>query len=79
MNEPTSPQDGDDPTSPTPADHQRLADNPLAWITEIDGLLIDLRHAPRKIQEAAFEQGLIPFVPDNPEEAGDERNGDGTA
>ena len=44
----------------------RVDDNPLVWMLEIDGLLIDMRHAPRKLQEAAFERGLISYIPGEP-------------
>lgn len=35
--------------------------NPLIWMTEVNGLLVDLRDAPRELQVIAFEQGLIPM------------------
>jgi hypothetical protein len=38
--------------------------NPLIWMLEVDGFVMDIRHAPHEIQEAAFRQGLIPYVPD---------------
>lgn len=41
----------------------KLMDNPLAWLVLVDGLPVDLRDAPREVQEAAFRRGLIPFVP----------------
>ena len=41
----------------------RLEDNPLVWMIEIDGFIIDMRHAPREMQIAAYENGLIPYVP----------------
>lgn len=44
----------------------KLLDNPLAWIILVDGLPVDLRDAPREVQQAAFSQGLIPFVPEPP-------------
>jgi len=37
--------------------------NPMVWILEVDGLLVDIRHAPRDLQEFAFEKGLIPYIP----------------
>ena len=40
-----------------------LEDNALVWTVEVNGLLVDLRRMPRDLQEAAFRQGLIPFVP----------------
>ena len=41
-----------------------MADNPLAWIIEVNGFLIDVRSCPRAIQIAAYENGLIPFLPE---------------
>jgi hypothetical protein len=32
-------------------------------MAEVNGLLVDLRHMPREIQEIAFEDGLIPYIP----------------
>lgn len=40
-----------------------LADNPLVWMLEIDGLIMDIRQAPRDFQEQAYNSGLIPFIP----------------
>jgi hypothetical protein len=37
--------------------------NPRAWIISVNGFLIDARHAPRSIQEEAYRQGLIPYLP----------------
>ena len=34
----------------------------LFWTIEYNGLLIDARDLPRDVQEAAFEQGVIPYV-----------------
>lgn len=41
----------------------KLADNPLAWMITVNGLIIDARHAPREIQEEAVRRGLIPSLP----------------
>ncbi|QEH32578.1 hypothetical protein OJF2_10550 [Aquisphaera giovannonii] len=38
----------------------KTKDNPLAWLVEVDGLPMDLRRAPREIQEEALRLGLIP-------------------
>jgi uncharacterized protein DUF6398 len=37
--------------------------NPLIWMLEVNGFIIDVRHAPREIQEEAFRKGLIPYIP----------------
>ncbi len=41
----------------------KLDDNPLVWMLEVNGFLMDIRHAPREAQIAAYEEGLIPYVP----------------
>lgn len=41
----------------------RLEDNPLAWMIVVNGIALDVRDAPREIQEEAFRRGLIPYVP----------------
>lgn len=42
-----------------------MATNPLAWMIEINGLVVDARHLKREIQEEALRQGLIPYIPEN--------------
>jgi hypothetical protein len=41
----------------------RLDKNPLVWLVEINGYLVDLRQAPREIQEEAYRMGIIPYIP----------------
>lgn len=41
----------------------RLDDNPLVWMLNVNGFLMDIRHAPREAQVVAFEKGLIPCIP----------------
>jgi hypothetical protein len=41
----------------------RMDDNPLVWMLSVNGLLMDVRHAPREVQEIAFHKGLIPYIP----------------
>lgn len=41
----------------------KLDKHPLAWLIEVDGLIVDARRAPRHIQEEAFRKGLIPYLP----------------
>src|SRR3990172_3068436 len=40
-----------------------MEENPMAWMISVDGLIVDVRHAPRPIQEEAFRKGLIPYLP----------------
>jgi hypothetical protein len=30
---------------------------------QVNGLMVDVRHAPREFQEIAFNKGLIPVIP----------------
>jgi hypothetical protein len=41
----------------------KLADNPMVWMVEVNGFIMDLRMAPRQIQAAAFAKGMIPYIP----------------
>ncbi len=41
----------------------RMDANPRAWLVEVNGFVIDVRHEPREVQEIAFEKGLIPYIP----------------
>jgi hypothetical protein len=40
-----------------------LSDNPLVWMLEVDGLIIDARSAPIEFQREAYRLGLIPYIP----------------
>lgn len=37
--------------------------NPLVWMAEVNGMLVDVREMPREVQVIAYEKGLIPYVP----------------
>lgn len=39
------------------------AANPLIWMAQVNGLLVDLRTMPKEVQQAAFDKGMIPYVP----------------
>ncbi len=43
----------------------RVERNPLAWLIQVNGLIVDARSMPHEVQEEAFCLGLIPFVPGN--------------
>ncbi|MPM24225.1 hypothetical protein SDC9_70706 [bioreactor metagenome] len=43
----------------------RIFDNPFAWLVSIEGVTVDLREAPRELQELAYNEGVIPFIPDD--------------
>ena len=38
--------------------------NPLIWMLQVNGMIVDIRHMPRAAQEEAFRKGLIPYIPD---------------
>jgi hypothetical protein len=40
-----------------------LESNPLVWMLEVNGFLMDIRHAPREAQVVAYQKGLIPWIP----------------
>jgi hypothetical protein len=42
---------------------RHLNENPMVWMLEVNGFMIDVRHAPREVQEIAFNKGLIPYIP----------------
>ena len=37
--------------------------NPLVWRVEVNGVFVDIRQESRGRQEAAFQKGLIPYIP----------------
>jgi hypothetical protein len=37
--------------------------NPLIWMAEVNGLLVNLRDMPREVQAAAYGKGMIPYIP----------------
>lgn len=37
--------------------------NPLVWMAEVNGLLVDLREMPREVQVIAHQKGMIPYIP----------------
>jgi hypothetical protein len=41
-------------------------------MAEVNGMLVDLRHMPREVQEIAFQKGMIPYIPAD-QEQGPER------
>jgi hypothetical protein len=49
-----------DPTWMLPSLIER---NPLLWMAQVNGVLVDLRDMPREVQEIAYEKGMIPYIP----------------
>ncbi len=53
---------------PAPANFRSLREdmieaNPMVWFIQVDGLVLDARHAPPEIQLQAFMKGFIPYIP----------------
>jgi len=40
-----------------------IGENPLVWMLEVDGMIIDARTAPLEFQQEAYRLGLIPYIP----------------
>lgn len=50
----------------------RIDENPLIWMLQLNnGLIVDIRHAPREAQVAAYERGQIPYIPADREAPGE--------
>jgi hypothetical protein len=43
----------------------QMKENPMAWMIQIDGFLVDARLLKREVQEEALRQGLIPYIPED--------------
>lgn len=42
--------------------------NPMLWFVSVNGFICDIRTLPREIQEQAYEDGIIPYIPADKEE-----------
>ena len=40
-----------------------LDQNPMVWMIQVDGLIVDARWLPEALQVEAWRRGLIPYVP----------------
>jgi len=52
-----------------------MDDNPLVWMLSVNGFVMDIRTAPCEAQVAAYEAGLIPYIPADREAAPDTEAG----
>ncbi len=55
------------PMDPAWSLRSRITQNPMAWMIEINGILVDARFLKRPFQEEALRRGLIPYIPDRPQ------------
>lgn len=42
----------------------QMDDNPLLWLVEVDGFVVDARSLPLEVQNECARLGLIPYVPE---------------
>jgi hypothetical protein len=42
----------------------RIKDNPMAWMVEINGFILDARFLKPEVQQELVRQGMLPFVPE---------------
>ena len=53
----------DAPMDPEFCRTELLADHPLAWLVEVNGLIVDARMLPLELQAEAQRRGLLPSLP----------------
>ena len=51
------------PMSPEWTLPSRLPENPLVWMLQVNGLMVDIRRMPIELQQMAFDKALIPYIP----------------
>jgi len=44
----------------------KIEQNPLSWMIQVNGFIVDARLLKREIQEEALRKGLIPYIPERP-------------
>jgi hypothetical protein len=54
----------------------RMDDNPMIWILNVNGYMVDIRSMPREAQEVAYEKGLIPYIPADRDGSGAQADGE---
>lgn len=54
----------------------RIEKNPMAWMVQVNGMILDVRVLPREIQEEAFRRGIIPYIPADRQGGGGAAAGD---
>ncbi len=52
------------PMEPEWSLRSRIKENPLAWLIQVNGFVLDARNLNREIQEEALRKGLIPYIPE---------------
>ena len=52
------------PMDPTWSLRSQVKENPMAWMIQFNGFIVDARILKREFQEEALRKGLIPYIPD---------------
>lgn len=50
----------------------RIDQNPMVWMIEVNGFIVDARYLKREFQEEALRKGLIPYIPERPHSPDDQ-------
>ena len=64
------------PMDPAWSLRSRMDRNPMAWMIQVNGFLVDARFLKREIQEEALRKGLIPYIPERPQPSNDDEDND---
>ncbi len=62
------------PMDPAWSLRSRIEQNPMAWMIQVNGFLVDARFLKREIQEEALRKGLIPYIPERPQPLRDDED-----
>lgn len=62
------------PMDPAWTLRSRMDRNPMAWMIQVNGFLVDARFLKREIQEEALRKGLIPYIPERPQPLTDDED-----
>jgi hypothetical protein len=46
---------------------RHIEKNPMAWMIQVNGFLVDARYLKQEFQEEALRKGLIPYIPERPQ------------
>jgi len=60
------------PMDPAWSLRSQMDKNPMAWMIQINGFLVDARILKREVQEEALRKGLIPYIPERLQHLKDE-------
>src|SRR3984893_18496181 len=55
------------PMDPAWSLRSRMDQNPMTWMIQVNGFLVDARFLKREIQVEALRKGLIPYIPERPQ------------